>query len=153
VTSTLSVFGKSDDAHHVVQKTDESTAGERSPHHDTELKYRLAKFDRESVADAARVRGSGLRDAIRRNASVQLFDITSLKLHRISLAQLWAGLMGEVVNLKRFKKRTARDAAAKEADARRARFGRSKTERKQQEEQNRKLDMTLDRHHIGEDQL
>jgi len=60
--------------------------------------------------------------------------------------------MGEVVNLKRFKKRVARDTAAKEADVRRARFGRTKAERKQQEEQNRKLDMTLDRHRIGEDQ-
>jgi hypothetical protein len=60
--------------------------------------------------------------------------------------------MGEVVNLKRFKKRVARDTAAKEADARRARFGRTNAEREQQEEQNRKLDMTLDRHRIGEDQ-
>ena len=60
--------------------------------------------------------------------------------------------MGEVVNLKRFRKRVARGTAAKEADARRASFGRTKAERKQQEEQKRKLDMTLDRHRIGEDQ-
>lgn len=60
--------------------------------------------------------------------------------------------MGDVVNLKRFKKRAARDTAAKKADARRASFGRSKTERKLQEEQNNKLNMTLDRHRIGEDQ-
>ena len=60
--------------------------------------------------------------------------------------------MGEVVNLKRVRKRVARDAKAKEADARRAGFGRTKAERKQQEELKRKLDMTLDRHRIGEDQ-
>ena len=60
--------------------------------------------------------------------------------------------MGDIVNLKRFKKRVARDSAARDADARRASFGRTKAERKQQEEQNRKLNMTLDRHRIGEDQ-
>jgi hypothetical protein len=60
--------------------------------------------------------------------------------------------MGDIVNLKRFKKRAARDTAAKEADARRASFGRTMAERKQQEEQNRKLNVTLDRHRIGEDQ-
>ena len=37
--------------------------------------------------------------------------------------------MGDVVNLKRFKKRVARDQSAKQADLNRARFGRSKSER------------------------
>jgi len=60
--------------------------------------------------------------------------------------------MGDIVNLKRFKKRAARDSAARDADARRASFGRTRAERKQQEEQNRKLNVTLDRHRIGEDQ-
>jgi hypothetical protein len=60
--------------------------------------------------------------------------------------------MGDIVSLKRFKKRVAREQAAKDADARRASFGRTRAERKQQEEQNRKLNMTLDRHRIGEDQ-
>ena len=37
--------------------------------------------------------------------------------------------MGDVVNLKRFKKRNEREASAKQADANRARFGRTKSER------------------------
>ena len=37
--------------------------------------------------------------------------------------------MGDVVNLKRFKKRTGREASAKQAEANRARFGRTKSER------------------------
>jgi hypothetical protein len=59
--------------------------------------------------------------------------------------------MGDVVNLKRFKKQVARDQAAKKADAQRARFGRSKAERKQQEEEIKKLNTVLDHHRIGED--
>lgn len=60
--------------------------------------------------------------------------------------------MGDVVNLKRYKKRVARDEAAKSADARRTRFGRTKAERKFDQEQSRTLDSMLDQHHIGEDQ-
>ena len=37
--------------------------------------------------------------------------------------------MGEIVNLKRFRKRSEREQAAKEAEANRARFGRTKSER------------------------
>jgi hypothetical protein len=59
--------------------------------------------------------------------------------------------MGDVVNLKRFKKQVARDQAAKKADAQRARFGRSKAERQQQEEEIKKLNTVLDHHRIGED--
>lgn len=60
--------------------------------------------------------------------------------------------MGDVFNLKRYKKRVARDTAAKSADERRARFGRTKAERKFDQEQNRKLKSMLDQHRIGEDQ-
>ena len=59
--------------------------------------------------------------------------------------------MGDADNLKRFKKQAARDQAAKKADAQRARFGRSKAERKQQEEEIKKLNTVLDHHRIGED--
>ncbi len=59
--------------------------------------------------------------------------------------------MADVVNLKRFKKRAARDQAAKNAEERRVRFGRSKAERKQQEEEIHKLNSVLDHHRIGED--
>ena len=37
--------------------------------------------------------------------------------------------MGDVVNLKRFKKRTKREQSAKQAEANRTRFGRTKSER------------------------
>ena len=37
--------------------------------------------------------------------------------------------MGDIVNLKRFKKRSEREQAAKQADANRTRFGRTKPER------------------------
>ncbi len=45
------------------------------------------------------------------------------------LSDDWSEYMGDVVNLKRFKKRMERDQSAKAADANRARFGRTKAER------------------------
>ena len=45
--------------------------------------------------------------------------------------------MGDVVNLKRFRKRAERGASAKEADANRARFGRTKSERAQEQQRER----------------
>ena len=41
--------------------------------------------------------------------------------------------MGDIVNLKRFKKRTEREQAAKQADNNRALFGRTKSERARDE--------------------
>jgi Domain of unknown function (DUF4169) len=61
------------------------------------------------------------------------------------------GLMGEVVNLKRYKKRVAREEATRDAEAQRVRYGRTKNERQQDQEQNRKLNSALDHHRIGED--
>jgi Domain of unknown function (DUF4169) len=61
------------------------------------------------------------------------------------------GLMGEVVNLKRYKKRVARKEATHDAEAQRVRFGRTKIQRQQDQEQNRKLNSALDHHRIGED--
>ena len=60
--------------------------------------------------------------------------------------------MGDIINLKRFKKRAARDQAAKDAQAQRTRFGRTKVKRQEDQEQNRKLKSVLDHHRIGEDQ-
>ena len=59
--------------------------------------------------------------------------------------------MGDIVNLKRYKKRVAREAAASDANARRASFGRTRAERKQQQEQNRKHSTSLDQHRIDKD--
>ena len=60
--------------------------------------------------------------------------------------------MGEVVNLKRHKKRVARDQAARDADANRVRHGRTRAERERDKEQDRKLNSLLDQHRLGEDQ-
>ena len=60
--------------------------------------------------------------------------------------------MGDVVNLKRFKKRTEREASAKQADANRTRFGRTKSERALDEAHATRATDLLDQHRIdGED--
>jgi hypothetical protein len=60
--------------------------------------------------------------------------------------------MGDLVNLKRFKKRSEREQAAKQADANRTRFGRTKSERVLDELHASRADNLLDQHRIdGED--
>ncbi|HEV7599299.1 MAG TPA: DUF4169 family protein [Bradyrhizobium sp.] len=60
--------------------------------------------------------------------------------------------MGDLVNLKRFKKRIARDQSAKQADANRARFGRTKSERAVDRQRASRANDVLDQHRIdGED--
>jgi hypothetical protein len=61
-------------------------------------------------------------------------------------------VMGELVNLKRFKKRSEREQAAKQADANRTRFGRTKSERAREELRANRINDFLDQHRIdGED--
>jgi hypothetical protein len=60
--------------------------------------------------------------------------------------------MGDLVNLKRFKKRSEREQAEKQADTNRARFGRTKSERALDELRASRAGDHLDQHHIdGED--
>jgi hypothetical protein len=60
--------------------------------------------------------------------------------------------MGDVINLKRFKKRTEREQSAKQAEANRARFGRTKSERVLEERRTKRTNDLLDQHRIdGED--
>jgi hypothetical protein len=60
--------------------------------------------------------------------------------------------MGDVVNLKRFKKRVAREQAAKQADANRRQYGRTKSERILDERRTSRANDVLDQHRIdGED--
>ena len=60
--------------------------------------------------------------------------------------------MGDVVNLKRFRKRAEREASAQQADTNRARFGRTKTERTLDEQRAGRAKELLDQHRIdGED--
>ena len=59
--------------------------------------------------------------------------------------------MGELVNLRRYKKRGERAQSAKEAEANRVRFGRSKAERTVDTEHNRRTKELLDQHRIDEE--
>ena len=60
--------------------------------------------------------------------------------------------MGDIVNLKRFKKRNEREQSPKQADANRARFGRTRPERARDEQRERRAGELLDQHRRhGED--
>ncbi|SDS86987.1 DUF4169 family protein [Bradyrhizobium canariense] len=60
--------------------------------------------------------------------------------------------MGDLVNLKRFKKRGERAQAAKQADANRTKFGRTKSERVLDESRASRANHFLDQHRTdGED--
>jgi len=56
--------------------------------------------------------------------------------------------MGKLINLKRIRKRIEREASAKQADANRARFGRSKAERIQEDKRTNRAATLLDQHRI-----
>jgi hypothetical protein len=56
--------------------------------------------------------------------------------------------MGNVVNLKRFKKRAAREQSDKAAAANRARFGRTKSERVEDDHRASRASDLLDQHRI-----
>jgi hypothetical protein len=56
--------------------------------------------------------------------------------------------MGDVVNLKRFKKRNERTQSAKQSEANRARFGRTKSERALDEQRKDRAGRLLDQHRI-----
>jgi hypothetical protein len=56
--------------------------------------------------------------------------------------------MGDLVNLKQFRKRAARDRSEKEAATNRARFGRTKSERVQDEHRASRASDLLDQHRI-----
>lgn len=58
--------------------------------------------------------------------------------------------MGDVVNLKRFKKRNEREQSAMQADANRARFGRTKAERARDQQQKDRAGEFLDQHRIDD---
>ena len=60
--------------------------------------------------------------------------------------------MGDLVNLKKFKKRASRERSEQEAAANRARFGRTKSERALDELRANRAGDLLDQHRIdGED--
>jgi hypothetical protein len=60
--------------------------------------------------------------------------------------------MGDIVNLKRFRKRAEREQSAKQAEANRTRFGRTKSQRVIEERRAERASDLLDQHRIdGED--
>jgi len=60
--------------------------------------------------------------------------------------------MGDIVNLKRIRKRSERERAATEAETNRARFGRTKSERAADAMRSSRANELLDQHRIdGED--
>lgn len=59
--------------------------------------------------------------------------------------------MGDVVNLNRVKKRAAREDSAKQAEANRMRFGRTKSERARNEHRTKRTTELLDQHRITGD--
>ena len=60
--------------------------------------------------------------------------------------------MGDIVNLKRFRKRTERHRSEQQAETNRARFGRTKSERAIDEQRSKRASELLDQHRIdGED--
>jgi hypothetical protein len=60
-------------------------------------------------------------------------------------------MMGNLVNLNRFRKRSEREHAARQADANRARFGRSKAERQANEHRAQRATELLDQHRIDDE--
>jgi Domain of unknown function (DUF4169) len=56
--------------------------------------------------------------------------------------------MADLVNLKRFRKRVERQQSAKQADANRARFGRTKSERALDDKRASRANDLLDQHRI-----
>lgn len=58
------------------------------------------------------------------------------------------GNMGDLVNLKQFRKRAAREQSEQQAAANRSRFGRTRAERKRDELRASRADSLLDQHRI-----
>ena len=56
--------------------------------------------------------------------------------------------MGDVVNLKRFRKRADKEQSARQADANRAKFGRSKSERASEQKRGERAADVLDQHRL-----
>jgi hypothetical protein len=56
--------------------------------------------------------------------------------------------MGDLVNLKRFKKRAGKQQSARQADANRAKFGRSKSERASEQQHSDRASDLLEQHRL-----
>ena len=61
--------------------------------------------------------------------------------------------MGDIVSLKRFRKRNQREQSAKQADVNRARFGRTKSERMLEESRGNRANDLLNQHRIDDEDV
>jgi uncharacterized protein DUF4169 len=61
--------------------------------------------------------------------------------------------VGELVNLNRVRKQAAREQAKKDADANRAKFGRSKAERTIEDAHARRSDTLLEQHRLEQPRI
>jgi hypothetical protein len=61
--------------------------------------------------------------------------------------------MGDIVSLKRFRKRNQREQSAKQADVNRARFGRTKSERMLEENRGNRANDLLNQHRIDDEDM
>ena len=61
--------------------------------------------------------------------------------------------MGDIVSLKRFRKRNLREQSAKQADVNRARFGRTKSERMLEESRGNRANDLLNQHRIDDEDV
>jgi hypothetical protein len=59
-------------------------------------------------------------------------------------------VMGDLVNLNRFKKRSEREQSAKQAESNRARFGRTKAERAADKKRVQRGNELVDQHRIND---
>lgn len=62
-------------------------------------------------------------------------------------------MTGKLVNLKNFRKRIERDKTAAQAESNRARFGRTKAQKNQDERETRRADDMLDQHRLDNGKL
>lgn len=60
--------------------------------------------------------------------------------------------MGDLVNLKKFRKRVDREASAKHAETNRVVFGRTKAEKKLAAEQARRTEKILNQHRLDDEE-
>ena len=60
--------------------------------------------------------------------------------------------VGDLVNLKRFRKRTQREVTAKQADANRIQFGRTKAEKNLTAERARHAEKILNQHRLDDEE-
>jgi hypothetical protein len=70
-----------------------------------------------------------------------------------SIGSVMEAGMGDVVNLKRFKKRVERRQSDQQAETNRTRFGRTKSERALDETRTKRVNDLLDQHRIDGEEV